>query len=67
MTTVDIRILDEGTLVGFKAISDEASDWIHENVHSEPWQWLGGTLWVDHRFAPMLLDGIAEAGFEVAR
>jgi hypothetical protein len=65
MNTVDFRITDDGSVVGFKPVSEAALDWINENVESEPWQWLGNALWVDHRMAQPLLDGIIEAGFEV--
>jgi hypothetical protein len=29
------------------------------------WQWMGNTLWVDHRPAAELLDGLVSAGMEV--
>lgn len=64
-STPDFRITDEGSLVGFKPVSEAALDWITENVESEPWQWMGTYLWVDHRMAQPLLDGIIAAGFEV--
>ena len=67
MSNTDIRIIDDGSLIGFKPVSEECLDWINENVESAGWQWMGNTLWVDHRMAGPLLDGIIAAGFEVAQ
>jgi len=39
-----------------------ARQWIDENVHTEPWQWLGQNLAVDHHFIEDLAYGMAEAG-----
>ena len=44
-----------------------ARDWIDENVASEPWQWLGGALCVDHRYAGDLIEAIADDGFDLSR
>jgi hypothetical protein len=49
-------------------IADQRSGpkWIDENVVCEPWQWLGGALCVDRRYARDLSDEIAAAGFDLA-
>ena len=36
-----------------------------KNVVSEPWQWLGGTLYTDIRCAIELVNAIAAEGFEI--
>jgi hypothetical protein len=43
-----------------------AIKWLDANVVSEPWQWLGGALGVDPRYARDLTDAIAAAGFGLA-
>jgi len=62
---IDIRIHDDGTVVGFTPLTDAARDWIDENVESESWQWLGETLFVDHRMARPLAHGMAADGLEI--
>jgi len=42
--------------------SEQARQWIDENVQTEPWQWLGNNLAVDHHFIQDLAYGMQEAG-----
>jgi hypothetical protein len=46
-------------------VSDAAQEWFADNVASEPWQWLGPVLYVEHRLAESLIDGLASAGLVV--
>jgi hypothetical protein len=57
-----VDIIDQGTLVGFNPRTEEAKQWFADNVTSEGWQWMGSTLWVDHRMAGPLIDGLAREG-----
>ena len=43
--------------------SENARQWVDENVHLEPWQWLGDSFAVDHHFIEELELGMIEAGF----
>ena len=63
---IDFLITNQGSLVGFVARSAAARQWLDDNTNAEGWQYLGSTLWVDHRMADNLLDGIVEAGFAVS-
>jgi hypothetical protein len=63
--TVDVRIINQGSMVGFVPITTAAQAWFDEHVHSEGWQWLGNALWVDHRYARDLTAGLADAGMEL--
>lgn len=63
---VDLLIRDEGTVVVFRPVSDAARQWIDDNVISEGWQWLGGTLAVDHRYADSIIQGAMLDGLGVA-
>ena len=39
--------------------------WLEESTNAEPWQWLGGSLGIDARFAHDLLEGARAAGLDV--
>ena len=60
--SVDFRIYYEGALIGIRPCNEEAGVWIDENLHWEPWQWLGGVLWIDRRYLEKILDGMHEEG-----
>lgn len=62
----DFLVRNAGSVVGFKATDHDALDWLNENVDSAPYQWLADWLYVDHRYAADLADGIADAGFTLA-
>ena len=62
---MDIRLHDQGTLIGFTLISDTAREFFTENVYSEDWQWLGPTLWVDQREARNLIQAVIDQGFRL--
>lgn len=57
----DVVISDQGSIVLFRPRSQEAKDWIEENVDPEA-MWFGHALVVEHRFASYLIEGMAEAG-----
>lgn len=54
----DFTIYSEGSLVGIQKHTPAAEDWVDENLESESWQWLGNILWIDHRLAQNIVDGI---------
>ena len=53
-----IDIARDGSLVLFTPRDAGAREWLEENVHSEPWQWQGGTLVVDGRMATPIIEAI---------
>ena len=61
----DFRVHNQGSVVGFTPVSGAARAFIEDEVASEPWQWLGSTLWVDWRAAQGLVDFIGENGFSI--
>lgn len=61
----DFNIINNGSVVGFLANTDEAQDWIRDNVASEDWQWLGNVLWCDHRAGQELAVVLACEGFDI--
>lgn len=66
MQPSDVQTFVDGSVVGFKPLTETAQTWIAEHVQSEPWQWMGNTLWVDRRYARDLMFGMMEAGLEVS-
>ena len=63
----DIIIKREGySMVLLSPQSDAAREWIDENLQTEGWQWLGGSLALDGRCAPPIVDGMLAAGLEVS-
>lgn len=61
----DVEISDQGTVITFTPLTTRARFWFNENVEFESWQWLRGTLAVDHRPAQGLIDGLSEGGFRI--
>jgi len=56
-----VGILNQGTIIGFRPLTETAKQWFDDNVHSDGWQWLGGVLWVDQRMARDLIIGLQDA------
>lgn len=61
----DFLIHNEGSTVGFEPLNEAAQAWLDEHVFAEPWQFLGRTLWVDHRSARSLADGMHRHGLNL--
>jgi hypothetical protein len=58
----DVRIIQQGSMVGLHMLTDEAEAWFADNVASEPYQWMGKILWVDQRTALPVVEGLQAAG-----
>lgn len=56
-----IQISDHGSVVLFEPLTAKAHEWLLNNTEAEGWQWLGGSLAVEHRAAPALIQAIEEA------
>lgn len=52
------------TVYLIKPISEGCREWIDENIETEPWQWLGGGLAIEHRYLESTLAILAENGFD---
>lgn len=61
----DFKVTNEGTVVVFTPLTEAAEAFL-ERCDSEPWQYLGPSLVVDHRPARDLLDAIRSEGLEVS-
>jgi hypothetical protein len=58
----DVIAKDEGSLWLFIPKTDQARQFMDLEVQSEPWQWLGGGLAVEHRYAQGLIQLLEEEG-----
>ena len=60
--TVDVVVVNHGTLFTFQPLTSAARTWIQESVEEDA-QYLGDLLCVEHRYAFDLADGLLDAGF----
>ncbi len=60
-----MMLSDNGSIVLFTPETAEERAWIEENVAPEGWQWFGGALVVEARFAGALADGMINEGIAV--
>jgi hypothetical protein len=61
----DVRLYDQGNLVGFLPRTEAAEEWIAENVQAEPHERPGLILWVESRHAGDLANAMIGAGLDV--
>jgi len=62
----DVQVINKGSLIGFRPLTDEANEWFDNEVDSQGWQWLGQVLYVDVRYAGGLAIALEDAGFSYA-
>lgn len=60
-------IENHGSVVRFVPEGDLEYEWLMLNTNSEPWQWQGRALVVDHRPAMDLAEAIESEGFVIER
>jgi hypothetical protein len=60
-------VMDNGSIIAIRPLTEEALQWLGDNVAAEGWQWLGGSLCVDRHYAAPLIEGIEADSFEVSR
>ena len=54
------EINDQGTVVVVTPLSDEAKQWVDNNVFTEPWQEMGDGFACEPRMVESLLNAFAE-------
>jgi hypothetical protein len=59
--TPDVRVDNHGTIYLVRPVSGRAAWWIDEHVRKE-FQWFGGSLVLEHRYARDLIELMREAG-----
>ena len=60
----DFLFADHGSIIAIVPLTTAAVKWLDDNVVSEPWQWQGGALCLDRRYARDLTDAITAVGFD---
>jgi len=63
--TADIQVSGGGSVYLFTPLTEAGRSALTESVASEPWQWLGGSLAVEHRFAGDLAQALQADGLVV--
>ena len=63
---MDVIIGGGGSIFTFRPVTKKARAWVDDNVELESWQWLGDIFAVEHRYAVDIVDGMRDAGLEVA-
>lgn len=58
-----MKFTNDGSVVMFSPEGDYEYEWLMLNTDSEPYQWLGRNLVIDHRMAEDLIEGVISAGF----
>lgn len=66
-TENDIRLDNFGSIIGITPLTQAGRDWIDENVQSEGWQWLGGTLNIEPRMAVAVVTGMEADGLAIEK
>lgn len=62
----DVLVTGGGSLFVFQALTEEAKDWIRENVSSQGFQPnYPNTIYVEHRYVENLAAGMQAAGLAV--
>lgn len=61
----DITVSYEGTIAWFKPTNQKAKRWMDNFLWAEPWQWMGGAMGVDHRYAGDIMALAETAGYKV--
>ena len=61
---VDVEVIDHGTIVLFRPLTETCRAWIDDNVQEDA-MWFGGALAVEHRCAPYLIEGMADDGLSL--
>ena len=54
----DFLVIDHRSIVAIRPLTDEALQWLDDNVAAEAWQWFGGSLCVDHWYATSQIERI---------
>jgi hypothetical protein len=65
--TADIRVDRHGSITLLTPLTPNGRRWLSRNVEAEAWQWIGGGLAVEPRYADALVDGAVVDGLEVDR
>ena len=60
----DIEVLDSGSIVTLRPMTEAAENWIGEHIPDDA-MWFGGALVVEWRYADAIICGMQEDGLVV--
>jgi hypothetical protein len=63
--TPDFELDNYGSVYTLRPLTDAAQQWLDEHVAAESWQYLGGSLGVEHRHIADIVAGAIADGFIV--
>lgn len=61
----DLEVTNHGSIVTLRPLTEAGTAWMDQNLAPEPWQWLGGALAIETRYAPDIVDGAIADGLRV--
>jgi hypothetical protein len=61
----DVLHEDYSSIHMLTPLTAAARAWVQKNVPTEPWQWQGASLAVEHGYIQDILDGMEAAGLQV--
>ncbi len=64
---IDVRIENQGSIVLFHPLTEQAWDWFADFVEADWWRWSEGMLAVDHRLANDLRTRLEKDALAVER
>lgn len=62
---MDIHVINHGSVIALRPMTPTANDWIESNLCLESWQWFGGSIVIDPRYAESILDEMANDGLAI--
>jgi hypothetical protein len=60
-----VLVENHGSVALFTPMTPDARQWIEENVHVEPWQWIGCSVACEPRCLDQIVEGMQEDGLIV--
>ena len=55
-----ITVENHGNVWLLRPLSKKGKRWLHRNLQTEPWQWLGKGVAVDQHYIEDILDGMQQ-------
>lgn len=64
-TSPDIQMTSLGSVMLLTPMTPAATFWMDENLQTDQWQWVSGSLAVDHRYADGIIERMKNDGLEI--
>ncbi len=63
--TADVILAFAGSLTLLTPLTSYGREWVEESLQTEPWQWLGSTVTIDHRMGVDIRQAMIDDGLTV--